>query len=73
MKGTIFTLKSEHTDEIKQLDEEETRRLMIELVKSKEDLCMIETGDTMVRLINGGKMIEVRKVSKISFYDIRDI
>lgn len=73
MKGTIFVLKSEHEEEIKRLDEEETRKLMIELVKSKENLDMLETGDTMVRLINDGKMIEVRKVSKIYFYDIKEI
>lgn len=73
MEGPIFVLKSEHTDEIKRLNEDETRKLMIELVESKKDLDMLETGDTMIRLINSGKMIEVRKVSKISFYDIKEI
>ncbi|MCX9026281.1 MAG: hypothetical protein OIN85_09335 [Candidatus Methanoperedens sp.] len=72
MEGTFFTLKEEYIDEIKQLDEDETRKLMIELIESKKDLESLETGDTMVRLINNGEMIEVRKVSKISFYDIKN-
>ena len=71
MEGTIFALKDEYVDEIKRLDDGETRKLMIELVESKKELEALETGDTMVRLINDGETIEVRKVSKISFYDIR--
>jgi hypothetical protein len=71
MEGTIFALKDEYVDEIKRLDDDETRKLMIELVESKKELEALETGDTMVRLINNGETIEVRKVSKISFYDIR--
>lgn len=72
MEGTFFILKDEYIDDIKRLDEGETRKLMIELVKSKKDFAMLETGDTMVRLINNGEMIEVRKISKVSFYDIKD-
>jgi DNA-directed RNA polymerase subunit H (RpoH/RPB5) len=73
MEGTIFTLKGEYVNNIKRLNEEETRKLMIDLVKSKKDLTMLETGDTMVRLINNGDMIEVRKISKVSFYDIKQM
>lgn len=72
MVGAMFILKKEYVDEIKQLDENETRKLMTELVESKGDLKSLETGDTMVRLINNGGMIEVRKVSKIIFYEIKD-
>jgi hypothetical protein len=71
MEGTMFALKDEYEAEIKRLDEDEIRSLMIELVESKKDLDALETGDTMVRLINDGDTIEVRKVSKISFFDIR--
>lgn len=73
MEKTFFILKKElRDDEITALDDDETKRLMIELVKKRKDFAMLERGDTMVRLINNGKMIEVRKISKASFFEIKE-
>ncbi len=74
MEGNSFVLNKEYTDDdIKKLDEEETRKLIIELIDSNDLNNLeksIETGDTIVRLINEERTIEVIKISKISFYDL---
>jgi hypothetical protein len=70
--GAIFILKEEYNiGEMKQLDECETRKLIIKIIESKGDLKSLETGDTTVRLINNGRTIEVRKTLKISFYEVK--